>query len=152
MVWRNPRLPLRFLLNPACSCRMLHKPVEKVPAGVRSLCIHTCLWGHSKPFSMGLDSTYVQFPLQTVIHKVPAVMHEQVQIEAAAAIARQEHAPPGPKIPAVAPLLGEICSAWILAPHLQHDKVEAPPKITIYLHKTPIDEPVGGACASRPFD
>jgi hypothetical protein len=98
--------------------------------------------GSFKAFLMALDSTYVQCRLQTVIHEVPAVMHDQVQIEAAAAIARQEHAPPGPKIPAVAPLLGEICSAWILAPHQQHDKVEAPPKITICLHKTPIDEPV----------
>ncbi len=77
-------------------------------------------------------------------------MHERVQIEAAAAIARQERAPPGPEVPAVGPILGEIRSAWILALHLQHDKVETSPQLTVCVHEPSIAEP--GACAGGPFE
>jgi hypothetical protein len=77
-------------------------------------------------------------------------MHERVQIEAAEAIARQEHAPPGPEVQAVGPILGDIRSAWVLAPRLQHDKVETSPQVTVCVHEVPIAEP--GACDRGPFD
>ncbi len=46
-----------------------------------------------------------QFPPQAVLHEVHAVMQERVQVEGAAAIAWQEHAPPAPEITTVGPIL-----------------------------------------------
>jgi hypothetical protein len=78
--------------------------------------------------------------MQAVLHEVPTVMHERVQVEDAAAIDRQEHAPQGPKISAVGPVLSKVCVAWILAPCLEHDKVQESPQPTICVPEIPIAE------------
>jgi hypothetical protein len=56
-------------------------------------------------------------------------------------MAGHQHAPQGPKISAVGPILSESRVAWILAPSLQYDKVEEFPQLTICVCKMPIAEP-----------
>ena len=58
-------------------------------------------------------------------------MHERVQVEGAAAIARQEQAPLGPKVTAVDPVLSEVSVVQILSPRLLHDKIEESPQLAI---------------------
>ena len=67
-------------------------------------------------------------------------MHERVQVEGAAAIARQEQAPPGPEVTAVCLIQSEVSVVRILAPRLSHDEIEETPQLAIWVCKLLIVE------------